>query len=88
MNRNIISLGDDYEAFPREHWGTKDWQRHDALKEMSRRVSSTAPLPTAPLPAPRVNPLSKDVEGDARRRRLEVDRLLEKHGLVPRRRWT
>lgn len=82
MNKNIISVGDDWYRWPREFWGTRDWER---FRQSHRRLPTAAEMPPAPLHTPVSFSLHRDPEADRDRRRREVDRVLEQHGIRPRR---
>ena len=83
-DNGIISIGDDFRRWPRKFWGSRDREVADALDAQTRRLRETGPL--LPPPPNLVSfSLYEDRQGDRDRRRREIDRLLEKHGLIPRR---
>ena len=82
-NNNIITLGDDWYRWPREFWGTKDWERYRASQA---RLPAGTEIPPVPLHTPVSIGLHGDAEAERNRRRREADRILEQHGLRPRRR--
>jgi hypothetical protein len=87
---NIISIGDDFRQYDRKSWGWRDRaraQREDAQTDHSKSWFLPGQVQLVPDTIASFQ-LHGEPEADkARRTRLNVRRLEQKHGLRPRDEW-
>ena len=89
-NDNVVSIGDDFRSYDRKFWGWRDRARAAREDEMSSHSKSWFLPGQAPLVPDTVasfqlhGPTEQD---EQRRRRHNIARLEEKHGLRPRTEW-
>jgi hypothetical protein len=83
---NVVSIGDDFRRYSRKFWGSRDRERAAREEQRAADLSSLGLLGEQAKPPDHVlswqlhGPTKQDEE---RRRRLNLKRLEEKHGLRP-----